>query len=63
MVCLMAKEKKSLLKFSPVFGVKSKVVEIESRNLSLPFFSVSLYSPPDLFLLCCSFGVWRLEGP
>lgn len=66
------KKKISLFEFSPGFGVKSKVVQIESRNLPpfIYFFSpsVSLYSPPDPFFfsfLCCSFGVWRLEmqGP
>lgn len=72
--CLMAKVRKkkkkkiSLFEFSPGFGVKSKVVQIESRNLPpfIYFFSpsVSLYSPPDLFFFFFLpvLLIWSLEA-
>lgn len=58
----MAEAKISLFRFSPGFGVKSKVAEIESRNIPLPFFPshcLSLFPSRSLFLVLL---IWSLEA-
>lgn len=56
----MAKAKISLFKFSPRYGLKSKVVEIESRTLFLPvLLYFSLFPSPSLFLVLL---IWSLEA-
>lgn len=52
-----------MFKFSSSFGVKSKVVEIESRNLSLTY-SLSLFPLPISFSCVAhlEFRGWRYRG-
>lgn len=64
-VCLTAKAKISLFKFSPRYGLKSKVVEIENKTLSLPFSSVFLSISFPIFVSCVAhleFGGRRYRG-